>query len=66
MAGALGVQLAGPAFYFGVRQDKPYLGDPVRPIVPEDIPAANRMLYTASLLGLGLLVLLRGGAELLL
>jgi adenosylcobinamide-phosphate synthase len=51
-AGALGVQLAGPAFYFGQRYDKPTIGDPLRPIQPEDILRVNRMLYAAALLAL--------------
>ncbi len=48
-AGALGVQLAGPAYYFGEFYDKPTIGDALRPIVPEDILRTNRMLYAASL-----------------
>lgn len=51
-AGALGVQLAGPAFYFGQLYEKPTIGDPTRPIEPRDILRANRMLYTASVLAL--------------
>lgn len=51
-AGALGVQLAGPAYYFGEYYDKPTIGDPNRPIEAEDIRRANRMLYAASLLAL--------------
>ncbi|MCI8811062.1 MAG: cobalamin biosynthesis protein CobD [Oscillibacter sp.] len=47
-AGALGVQLAGPAYYFGEFYDKPTIGDALRPIEPEDIQRANDMLYTAS------------------
>ena len=31
-AGALGVQLAGPAYYFGEYYAKPTIGDPLRPI----------------------------------
>lgn len=53
-AGALGVQLAGPAWYFGKRYEKPTIGDDCRPIVPEDILGANRALYAASVLALGL------------
>lgn len=49
-AGALGVQLAGPAFYFGERYEKPTIGDPLRPIEAEDIKRTNRMLYAASAL----------------
>ena len=52
-AGALGVQLAGPASYFGKRVDKPAIGDPGRPVEPEDIARANRTLYAAGGLALG-------------
>ena len=47
-AGALGVQLAGPAYYFGEYYAKPTIGDVLRPIEPEDILRANRMMYVAS------------------
>lgn len=57
-AGALGVQLAGPAYYFGEYYDKPTIGDARRPIEPRDILRANRMLFAgaglALVLGLGL------------
>lgn len=57
-AGALGVQLAGPAYYFGEYYDKPTIGDAKRPIEPRDILRANRMLFAgaglALVLGLGL------------
>lgn len=56
MAGALGVQLAGNAYYFGKLYEKPTIGDAVRPITPEDIPAANRLLYGTA--GLTLIVIL--------
>ena len=46
------MQLAGPASYFGQRYEKPYIGDAVRPIEPEDILRANRNMYAASLLAL--------------
>lgn len=49
-AGALGVQLAGPAYYFGVLSDKPTIGDPLREISPKDIPAANRLMVCTSFL----------------
>ena len=49
-AGALGVQLAGPAYYFGKLYEKPTIGDPLRPVEPRDILRANRMLYAASAL----------------
>lgn len=58
-AGALNVQLAGPATYFGKYYDKPTIGDAVRAIEPGDILHANKMMYTASLLGLAAAVLVR-------
>ena len=51
-AGALGLQLAGPAYYFGEYYDKPTIGDPLREIEPQDILRANRMMYAESLLAL--------------
>ena len=59
MAGALGVQLAGPTPYFGKIVDKPTIGDPLRPVEPEDILRANRMLYCGGFLSLILLCGLR-------
>ena len=52
MAGALGVRLAGPASYFGVIHEKPFIGDALRPIETEDITRANRLMYADSFLGL--------------
>lgn len=49
-AGALGVQLAGPAYYFGVLFDKPFIGDALREIRPADIPAVNRLMVCTSVL----------------
>lgn len=52
MAGALDLQLAGDAYYFGRLVKKKTIGDDIRQIVPEDIPRANRLMLAASLLGL--------------
>ena len=52
MAGALGVQLAGPASYFGKVHQKPWIGDDTRSIEPWDITRAGRMLYAGSTLAL--------------
>ena len=60
-AGALRVQLAGDAFYFGKPVHKPTLGDPLRPVEAEDIPRACRLMTTGSLLGLILLAGLLAG-----
>lgn len=47
-AGALGVQLAGDAYYFGKLVHKPTIGDALRPIEAEDIKRANRLMYLSS------------------
>ena len=60
-AGALGVQLAGPAYYFGEYYNKPTIGDAKRPIEPQDILRANRMLFAGAGLALVLGVGLRAG-----
>ena len=49
-AGALGIRLAGPASYGGIMEDKPFLGDDMRPVEHRDIIRANRLLYAASFL----------------
>lgn len=59
-AGALGIRLAGNAWYFGKLYQKPYIGDESRPVEAEDIPRTCRLLYGTSmfmlLLGVGILV----------
>lgn len=50
MAGALQVQLAGDAWYFGELYKKPTIGDPIRPVRREDIPLACRLEYAAVIL----------------
>lgn len=47
-AGALGIQLAGNAFYFGKLYEKPTLGDPLRAIEAEDIDRTNRLMTAAA------------------
>lgn len=51
MAGALQVQLAGNAYYFGKLYEKPTIGDRIRAVKPEDISRANRLLYATAILG---------------
>lgn len=58
-AGALSIQLAGDAWYFGTLCKKPTIGDVLRPVTPEDIPLANRLLYVSSAMSLLLFVVLR-------
>lgn len=52
MAGALGVQLAGDAWYFGTLCKKKTIGDAIRPVEYEDIRRANRLLYGTAVLAL--------------
>jgi len=51
-AGALGVQLAGPAYYFGEYYDKQTIGDPEREIEATDILRTCRMMNGASVMAL--------------
>lgn len=59
MAGALGVELAGSAVYFGKLVEKPTMGDATRSIEREDVRRANRLMVLASALSLVVL----GGAR---
>ena len=49
-AGALGVQLAGDAVYFGKVYKKEFIGDALRRIEPEDILRTRRLMYAAEFL----------------
>lgn len=51
-AGLLGLRLAGDAWYHGVLHKKAYIGDANRPIEPDDIPRACRLMRTTALLAL--------------
>ena len=59
-AGALGLQLAGNAYYFGKLYEKPTIGDVKRQIEPKDIRRANRLMYGTAVLmvivGVGVLI----------
>ena len=59
MAGALDVQLAGNAYYFGKLYEKPTIGDAIREIETEDIRYANRLMYATAILGVIICVLFR-------
>lgn len=56
-AGALGVRLAGDAVYFGKLYKKEFIGDSLRPVEPEDIKRAGKLMYVT-----GVLVLIFAGA----
>ena len=51
-AGALGVQLAGDAWYFGKKVSKPTIGDGLRPVERADVARACRLMYVTELLTL--------------
>lgn len=58
-AGALHVQLAGDAWYFGKLYQKPAIGDKDRAIEPADIPRTNRLMNVTAVLGAVCFTLLR-------
>lgn len=58
-AGLLGLRLAGDAWYHGVLHKKKYIGDPLRPITPEDIPLSNKLMYATAVLTLAVCLLCR-------
>lgn len=60
MAGALGLRLAGDAWYFGKLHKKPYIGDETHPIEPKDILRSHRILYAMAVIFLLLALIERG------
>ena len=60
VAGALGLRLAGDAIYFGKLHKKPYIGDPLREIEPEDIRRSHKLMFGATGIMVVLAVLARG------
>ena len=64
MAGALGLQLAGNAYYFGKLYEKPTIGDIIKQVEAEDIRRANVLLYATAILTMVLVILLYVGADL--
>ena len=59
MAGALDVQLAGDAWYFGTLHKKPTIGDPIREMELLDIRRSHKLLYGTALFGLLLGIIIR-------
>lgn len=67
-AGALGIQLAGDASYFGKVVKKPYIGDRIREVEYEDIKRVNHLMYLTAwiseiicLFYMGLICVLQAG-----
>lgn len=65
-AGALGIQLAGDACYFGEVYHKPFIGDRLRPIEAEDIKRTCDLMYGSAFEALLLFGGLRAAAVILL
>lgn len=59
-AGALHIELAGNAYYFGTLYEKPTIGDPDRPVEYEDIRRVNRLLYGTAILALVIFLTMKG------
>lgn len=62
-AGALGIQLAGDAYYFGKLYSKKTIGDALRPVAYDDIRQANRLLYGTAYLTFTFCIIVMGVAE---
>ena len=56
VAGALGIQLGGEATYQRIITQKPYLGDPIRSIEPQDIRRSIKILYCVTVLCSGIAI----------
>lgn len=65
-AGALGVRLAGDAWYGGVPCRKPTIGDALRAVEPRDIARTCHLMYAASMLSLAVLLACKAAVILLL
>lgn len=57
-AGALDIQLAGNAYYFGKLYEKPTMGDSVKEPEAEDIKRVNKLMYIGSFTGAAVFALL--------
>lgn len=51
-AGALGIQLAGNAYYFGKLYEKSTIGDATRKVQREDISLTNKLMYVTCIVAL--------------
>ena len=52
-------RLAGDAYYFGKKCEKPTIGDNIRPVETEDIKRTNKLMYVTCIIGLILFVAIR-------
>jgi len=63
VAGALGIRLGGPAEYFGKVVSKPFIGDDIRRITPENIKTSNKLILIGSFLVIVDFLSLRGAVS---
>lgn len=61
MAGALDIQLAGDAYYFGKVVKKKTIGDDIREVTYKDISNANILMYTSSLVSIIIFLVIKAG-----
>ena len=58
-AGALGIRLAGDAWYFGKLYKKDYIGDPIKPIKCKNILEVNKLMYISAFISIVLFTSLK-------
>lgn len=56
VAGALEIQLAGDAYYFGKLYKKPFIGDGIKPIKYDNIADSIKLMYMTSVISAVLFV----------
>ena len=56
MAGALEIQLAGDAYYFGKLYKKPFIGDSIKSIKYDNITDSIKLMYMTSVISAVLFV----------
>lgn len=58
VAGALGIQLGGENSYFGIREERPFIGKPETPITLEKVRESVRLMTMTSLIAVMITILL--------
>jgi len=58
VAGALGVQLGGRNFYFGIPEEKPFIGEPERSLGMNEVKESLRLMLSNSLITVIIVILI--------
>lgn len=58
-AGALHIEILGPAYYFGVLHEKPSIGEAIEPVNPLTIKRVNQLMYMTAWIAMFLLSLIK-------